>query len=64
MKIFIGSLLFIIINLIIIPTLSLFYDGWLFYLGSILTFIQIVIGFSVAYGIMVNKLLNNGDGHE
>ncbi len=60
MKIAIGLVLFILINLVVIPIISLFTDGWLFYLGSILTFIQIVIGFSVVYGIMVDKLTHLG----
>lgn len=63
-RIIIGTLLFIILNIILIPMTGILSNGWLLYLGSILTFIQIVVGFSVVYGIMVDKLCNsnrNGD---
>lgn len=56
MKIAIGVLLFIILNIILIPASSIFSTGFWFYLGTLLTLMQIIVGFSVVYGIMYSKL--------
>lgn len=56
MKVTIGVLLFVILNIIVIPMATVFQDSVLFYIGGILTFIQIVVGFSTIYGIIVSKL--------
>ena len=64
MTTFVGLILFVLLNIIFIPITSLFMNGWLFYLGSILTFVQIIIGFSVIYGIIIKKITNYGGDDE